>query len=234
MLDLLVPDSGDIELGIDKKSIRVVPDHPFLPQKLTVDQWMNVLEKFYGPAPINLDLETELNLNGSWKIKDLSTGQKRLVSLFPIFYGKPQLIILDEPTNYLDVIIRTKVLGMIKEQVENMGIKIIIASHRIDEIELFAREVILLNRGRLITNIPLQLDHNLGYRVRVNNPNLLKTYLDTAKVDYLIEETLMGQAFNVKKINEIIEPLQWFNDDGGVVYGINVINSLENQLLQFK
>ncbi|MHA2502440.1 MAG: ATP-binding cassette domain-containing protein [Candidatus Kariarchaeaceae archaeon] len=230
MLDLIHPDEGQISLSTQKKFIRTVPDFPDLPEHLKIDQWFDILETFYGPVRRNLDLEKEFRLNGSWKIGDLSIGQKRLVSLMPIFFGQPQLMILDEPTNFLDIVIRKRVLQLIKEQIQITKSKVIISSHRIDEMELFASEIVLLNKGQFVAKVSLKHDSRLGYSIRASNTESFQTYLDGHKVNYTVEEGLLGQVFVVKKIASCLEPLTNYMGDGGFIFNINAVNSLEQRL----
>ena len=230
MLGLIKPDTGEIDLGVAKRDIRMVPDYPVLPENLTIDQWMAILEKYYGKFPKNLDMELEFRLNGSWKIGGLSVGQKRLVSLLPIFFGTPKLIILDEPTNFLDITMREKVLSQIKEHLIRTESKVIIASHRIDEIELFASEILLLNKGRLNAKILLRVDYREGYRIRVNNTEAFESYLQQHDIDYKLEQTLLGKVYRVDTLKKVFDPLQRYNNDGGFIFHVSAVNSLQRRL----
>jgi hypothetical protein len=96
LLGLIRPTSGSIELGVHPSDIRFVPDFPILPEKITIDAWMETLENIYGPIEKNIDLQTIMRLDGTWKIKNLSAGQRRLVALLPMFFGIPKLIPLKQ------------------------------------------------------------------------------------------------------------------------------------------
>lgn len=231
LLGLIKSDEGEAELGYAKENIRMIPDFPSLPAHLTIAEWMDVLEEYYGPIPTNYDLELEFRLVGSWKIEALSVGQKRLVSLMPIFYGRPGLLILDEPTNFLDLLRRRRVLNLIKQRIAETNAKVIISSHRIDEIELLASEVIILNKGKLATKTSLKLDERLGYELRVNKLDAFTTYLKNYGINGEIRSTLLGKTIHVDKLSqELLDCISDFNRDGGFVFGINAVSSLQEKL----
>ncbi|MDH5404417.1 MAG: ATP-binding cassette domain-containing protein [Candidatus Heimdallarchaeota archaeon] len=230
MLGLIRPTSGTIELGVNKSEIRVVPDFPILPKHLNVDQWYDTLEDLYGPVKRNIDLQTIMRLNGRWKLKDLSAGQTRLAALMPIFFGRPQLIIMDEPTNFLDVVIRERILNLIKEQLVQTKSKVIIASHRTDEIELFASEIILQSRGKIVGNVSLKHDASLGYHVRVNDFDTFEKVLKKHNMPFEQTTTLMGKTLKINDLGRLWGPLNDFTAKGGILFNLSAIGTLQSHI----
>lgn len=76
----------------------------------------------------------------------LSGGQKRMVALASILVMEPDIILMDEPTSFLDPGSRRQVINMIKSLPQTL----VIASHDLDMALDIADEVILLNDGQLI------------------------------------------------------------------------------------
>ncbi|MGC9119391.1 MAG: energy-coupling factor ABC transporter ATP-binding protein [Thermoproteus sp.] len=84
----------------------------------------------------------------------LSGGQKRLVSLAAAIAHRPKLLILDEPTAYLDEETTERVVGLITKLKEE-GIAIVLATHDLELICRVADRTYVLEGGRLAEGNPL-------------------------------------------------------------------------------
>lgn len=84
------------------------------------------------------------------KIKNLSKGYKQRVGLAQAIISKPQILILDEPTNGLDP---NQILE-IRELIKNIGKDktVIVSTHIMQEVEALCDRVLLLNNGEKITD----------------------------------------------------------------------------------
>lgn len=230
LLGLHFPDYGVIEVNIDKSDMRVIPDFPVLPQQMTVDEWMETLERIYGLPLLDVDFQEEFKLDGTWVLKNLSAGQYRLAALLPMFYGVPKLIVLDEPTNFLDAFIRDRALKLMKRQITKSESKLIIASHRIDEINLFAERVLMLHKGELLADIPMTDDIQLKFEVRVNNFEAFVKHLEKRKVTFEIEDTSLGQTAILAINAPVWTCLKQYLAEDNIIYSINKIDKLQAKL----
>ncbi len=79
-----------------------------------------------------------------------SLGMKQRLSIASALLGKPEVIVLDEPTNGLDPAGIAEIRGLIKD-IAKEGHTIILASHLLDEVEKVCTHVAVLQKGRLIT-----------------------------------------------------------------------------------
>jgi ABC-2 type transport system ATP-binding protein len=79
------------------------------------------------------------------KIKDLSGGMKRKVSLAMAIVTKPKVIILDEPTSGLDVESRRQVWDLIKKI--KVGRSIIMSSQHLEEADELADRICIMTKG---------------------------------------------------------------------------------------
>ncbi len=78
----------------------------------------------------------------------LSKGEQKKIELIRIILEEPELIILDEPTNYLDPEARTQLLKFLKVLNQEKQITILISSHVLEELKLYIDAVtILTNKG---------------------------------------------------------------------------------------
>lgn len=81
-------------------------------------------------------------------IHQLSLGQKKRVSLADIMVLKPELLLLDEPTAYLDPL-HTRALAQTLETIHATGTTILMATHDLEWVYRWADWVIVLDRGTL-------------------------------------------------------------------------------------
>ncbi len=80
----------------------------------------------------------------------LSGGEKKRVAIAGILAMEPQVIILDEPTAGLDPDGVKKIIKLLKELNDKFGITIIVATHDVDTVPLFADRICVLSKGKMI------------------------------------------------------------------------------------
>ena len=83
-------------------------------------------------------------------IKSLSGGMKRRVMIAKALSHNPQILFLDEPTAGVDVELRKDMWNIIKE-LKDDGVTIILTTHYIEEAEMIADRIGIINNGRIIT-----------------------------------------------------------------------------------
>lgn len=83
-------------------------------------------------------------------VKKFSLGMKQRLGIAQALLGKPELLILDEPTNGLDPAGIHEIRDLIKGLPEKMGITLLVSSHILSEIELVASHVGIINKGKLL------------------------------------------------------------------------------------
>ncbi|EZH65805.1 ABC transporter ATP-binding protein [Bacillaceae bacterium JMAK1] len=83
------------------------------------------------------------------KIKNYSKGRKALFSLILAFASKPEYVLLDEPTDGLDVIVKKELMRFLVDEVSKEEMTIIIATHRLDELETLADQILVMKDGTI-------------------------------------------------------------------------------------
>ena len=86
------------------------------------------------------------------KVSKFSLGMKQRLALALALISKPELVILDEPTNGLDIEGTVELRNLIVELSTLSGITFFISSHLVHEIELMCNRVAIINNGKLINN----------------------------------------------------------------------------------
>jgi ABC-2 type transport system ATP-binding protein len=104
------------------------------------------------------------------KVESYSTGMKQRLKLASAIVHDPQLLILDEPTNGMDPRGREDLLELARDLVHNKGMSLLFSSHLLPDVESVCEEIIVLGRGKLLTegNIQrLKQLHNRSFEVRL-------------------------------------------------------------------
>ncbi|MGP3255982.1 ABC transporter ATP-binding protein [Lactobacillus gasseri] len=152
------PTEGDINFKgenwkrEDLKTIGSLIEEPGLFDNLTVEDNIKLKLKLHHVE--NKDQEQILNTLGfgdhnQEKVKGFSTGMRQRLGIALAFMGKPDLVVLDEPTNGLDTfgIHELRELLMLEKK---QGKTIIIASHMLSEIQKVADRIAILGNGELL------------------------------------------------------------------------------------
>lgn len=81
---------------------------------------------------------------------ELSGGEKKRVQIAMAFSLKPSLIIADEPTNSLDIISATQVLGMLKKRVEEDKMSLLFITHDLNALKKIATKTLVIYSGTIV------------------------------------------------------------------------------------
>ena len=68
---------------------------------------------------------------------------------------QPQILLLDEPTSYLDPQATHDILEIIRDLNKQLRITVIVAGHQVNEIAPLCRRVWLMNEGKLVSDLPI-------------------------------------------------------------------------------
>jgi ABC-2 type transport system ATP-binding protein len=90
----------------------------------------------------------------SRKCRSLSKGQSRRVQMLVALAHRPPLLLLDEPTDGLDHVIRDVTLSILSEHFADSPTTALISTHRVYEIERLVDHVGVLRQGRLLGQMP--------------------------------------------------------------------------------
>ncbi len=122
----------------------------------------------FGPTNLGLS-RSEIEERVKWAIEvtelqglenkapqNLSTGQKKRAAIAGVLAMKPEIIILDEPMANLDPRTASKILKLLLQFNKELGLTLIIATHDVDLVPLFADEICILSKGQIVTQGPPQ------------------------------------------------------------------------------
>ncbi len=135
-----------------------VPEQPHLDVTLTVRELIDFQAAFYprwdrGRAE---ELVERFELDGARLFGRLSKGQKAKLMILLALAQCGDLLVLDEPTDGLDPVVRRDILSALVTYVSERGATIFISSHLVHELERVCDWVAVMDDGRLITESPME------------------------------------------------------------------------------
>ncbi|HET7623033.1 MAG TPA: metal ABC transporter ATP-binding protein [Gemmatimonadaceae bacterium] len=77
----------------------------------------------------------------------LSGGQRQRALIARALVGEPNLLILDEPTNGMDLVSTTQILALVRELHERDGLTVLMVSHALNEVANYVRRIALVLEG---------------------------------------------------------------------------------------
>lgn len=122
--------------------------------RLTVSETLRLFASFYRlPASRADDVIGLVNLTEKKEsyVERLSGGQRQRVAIAIAILNQPQLLMLDEPTTGLDPKAREDVWTLI-ESLKKTGLTLILTTHYMEEAESLCDRIIMMNRGRVVTD----------------------------------------------------------------------------------
>ena len=160
ILDLLRPTAGRVEVfGLDprregvtiRQRVGYIPGELRLPERLTGRRFLESIGRLRGgfdAARLNRLAERfQLDLRRS--IRQLSSGNRRKVSILSAFLTDVDLLILDEPTSGLDPLMQHEFLGLVRER-QAAGTTVFLSSHILSEVQQVADRLAVLRGGVIV------------------------------------------------------------------------------------
>jgi ABC-2 type transport system ATP-binding protein len=187
-MGMLKPDRGSISIfgravPKDMKSILArigyVPERPHVYPMLTVAEQLRYHASFFrlwddGWAK---ELMGRLELDADRKISRMSKGETGKLLLLLALSQRPDLLVLDEPTDGLDPVVRRDVMAAVLDYVSETSATVFISSHLVHELERICDWVGVMDAGRLVAELPMQRFKNGIKRLRVDGaPDVLEAF----------------------------------------------------------
>lgn len=197
MLDLLKADAGNVTINdIDvcksedwKKYTGAFIDDGFLIDYLTPEEYFYFIGKMYGLKKEEIDERLkpfERFMNGEVMaqkkfIRNFSAGNKQKIGIISAMLHYPQLLILDEPFNFLDPSSQSVIKHILKKYNEEHQATVIISSHNLNHTVDVCPRIALLEHGVIIRDI--RNENNSAEKE-------LEDYFNIDVEDSPVEETL--------------------------------------------
>ena len=169
ILDLLQADNGNVTIdGIDvsksedwKMTTGEFIDDGFLIDYLTPEEYFYFIGKVYGLSKQEIDERLkpyEHFMNGEVigqkkYIRNYSAGNKQKVGIISAMIHHPQLLILDEPFNFLDPTSQLVIKQLLKKYHDEHNATVIISSHNLNHTVDICSRIALMEHGKIIRDL---------------------------------------------------------------------------------
>lgn len=149
-----------------KKKTGAYIDEGFLIDFLTPEEYIDFIAKINGMPAIDWEHIEDTAISrflplsngevfGQKKlIRDFSAGNKQKVGIISAMFSQPELVILDEPFNFLDPSGQNNLKKLIREYHEQTGSTIVISSHNLQHTVEISTRIALLEHGHIINDMP--------------------------------------------------------------------------------
>lgn len=159
LLDLIRPSSGHAKLmgkDVQSDSVELHRRIGFLPGELNLweNQTGDAIINYFGNLRGGVDksylkrLLDRLEFDPTKKMRTYSQGNKRKIGLVLALMHKPEMLILDEPTNGLDPLMQKTFAELMREE-KARGVTIFLSSHMLTEVQSICERVGILREGQL-------------------------------------------------------------------------------------
>lgn len=135
-----------------------VPERPHLYRRLTVAQCLKIHGGFF-PSWDALEasrLLERFGLNPNLPIQRLSKGEVGKLMILQALAQRPKLLVLDEPTDGLDPVVRRDLYEAVMEYVADGDITVFVSSHLVHELERVCDRIAVLDHGALVEEGPIE------------------------------------------------------------------------------
>ncbi len=188
----LMPTSGSVQVaGLDvleqplevRKKLGYLPEHNPLYLDMYVWEYLRFIARIHGLPNVEKRIMHTINQCGLEReqhkmIGSLSKGYRQRVGLAQALIHDPEVLILDEPTTGLDpnqiIEIREVIRAVSREKT------VLLSTHILQEVKAICNRVIIINRGKLIVNKPIQElegeSHTKQVKARFNKPVELEAF----------------------------------------------------------
>ena len=173
ILDLIKADEGTVHMTDNTRDINVAEteewkdwtgayvDDSFLIDYLAPDEYCQFIARISGKDPKELEQFLEKfkhfmadEIIGQKKfIRNLSAGNKQKVGIMAAMLLQPQILILDEPFNFLDPSSQSAIKHLLKKYNEETNATILVSSHNLQHTVDICPRIALLEHGVIIRDI---------------------------------------------------------------------------------
>jgi ABC-2 type transport system ATP-binding protein len=149
-----------------------VPERPHVYPSLTVAEALRCHGAFHRrwDAAWAERLRRQFELPRDSRVSRLSKGETGKLLMLLALAQRPELLILDEPTDGLDPMVRRDVLAALLDYVGAEGATVFISSHLVHELERMCDWVGVLDHGRIVAEMPVEVLKGGIKRIRLASP----------------------------------------------------------------
>ena len=146
-------DSEPVFENVDRKAkVVFIPDTLYFFQQYSTKNMANFYKRIYSTWNQERfeKLQAAFPIDINKRISSLSKGMQRQVAFWLALSIMPEVLILDEPIDGLDPVMRQKIKNLLIQDVADRNMTVLISSHNLRELEDFCDHIGIIHRGSMI------------------------------------------------------------------------------------
>ena len=211
------PDSGSVTLAGEpvfenpeaKAKIGYIPDDIFYYPAATLED----MRRFYRDIYPTFDdalferLREIFPLPEKSPIRRFSKGMQKQAAFHLTLAARPRMLVLDEPVDGLDPVMRRQVMSLILSEVADTGATVLISSHNLRELEDVCDHVGIMDHGRMLLKRSLADMQGSTHKLQIvgDTPPDLEVLSETAS-GRLRTLIVRGQAWEISTKAQAVKP----------------------------
>ncbi|NLC34191.1 MAG: ABC transporter ATP-binding protein [Erysipelothrix sp.] len=182
---------------------------------------------------ISFDMLKAVKIDNAYDVLDyyphqLSGGMRQRVMIAMALACKPDILIADEPTTALDVIIQADILKLMNDLKKDLNTSIIFISHDLGVVSQMADDVIVMINGRVVEQSPIRtlFDNPIHPYTRSLISSFLRTDIDTKVEDYkpLDDFAKVTEEYDFKNfVENRMADADWVEVEPGHFVAVNLL-----------
>jgi len=202
-----------------RQRVGYLPEGHRFPGYLTARQTLAIFGRMSGVAPADVSARIPVLLERlrieSWidvKVKKFSKGMTQRLGLAAALIHKPDVLLLDEPTDGVDPVGRREIRDLLREEAA-AGCAILLNSHLLSEIELTCDRVAVLRKGKLAAEGKISdLTAEPGARYKMVAKPLDESLLEAFRAQGALTERVNGHVRlttrDVAHLNQLVDEVR--------------------------
>lgn len=163
---VLKQDEGSVKIGGEnvwenielKKKILSIADDWFYYGSYSVDDMKNFYKSIYPSFSDERykKLEDAFSIGGRTLVRTLSKGMKKQAAFKIVLSCMPEVLVLDEPLDGLDPVMRKQILSFIISDVSERDMTVVVSSHNLRELEDMCDAIGIMHKGKMLLEKSLE------------------------------------------------------------------------------
>ena len=143
------------------------------------------------------------------KVKEYSLGMKQKLGIVISLLNNPSYVVLDEPTNGMDIETSLEVLQQLKKMAKERNVGVLISSHKLEDIENVCNRVLFLEKGNILDEQQFSNKSQHILKLVFDSPTELATFIDHQKFGRIIHSS--EKTIEIETAADNAEVFQFLN-----------------------